>query len=89
MSRKTFDIKDLVEIVNRRLEVKDSTLNLADMPVEQVFRLAACSLLEEILHSTDNYAGFKYQSDQFTVEPWELKPNYDSTRRNYYTKDGL
>lgn len=86
MSRKTIYIKDLIAMVNRRLETKDSTLKLAleDLTPEQAFRLGSALVLEQVLHATDNYAGFKYQFDQFDEPSHILKQDFDGTRRVYY-----
>ena len=60
-SRKTIRVAELIESVNRRFETQNAVLKLDGLTPEQVFRTATLSLLEEFLHKTDNYAGYKYQ----------------------------
>lgn len=91
-ARKTIEVARLVEIVNRRLAVPDSTRYLKapgkdrDMTPEEAARMEAASLLEEILHATGNYRGFGYQTGQITryaAEPGERAEITDETRRVY------
>lgn len=84
MPRKTIEVEAIKESVNRRLQVSDSSLRLEDMTPTQAFRLGAASLLEEILHATDNYRGFNYQASEKDSETHALLPAHDDTRRIYY-----
>lgn len=52
MARKTVEVKTLVTFVNERL-----ALSSAD---SLEFRRGLCSLLEEVLHTTGNYAGYGF-----------------------------
>jgi hypothetical protein len=55
--RKTIDVADIVDMVNRRLE------QLSYSPSE---RYAFAALLEEILHQTGNYKGYVcFQDEDF------------------------
>jgi len=88
MARKTINVKDLVEELNRRLTV----------PGLGVFeREAVCSVIEHVLLSTDQYAGFSYQPSEWDEAPTQtadgktvvlpfLKPpgKRDEYRRIYY-----
>jgi len=49
--RKTFKVLDLVNSVNERLRVSTCSPEA---------RHGMCSLVEEVLHSTGNYDGFRY-----------------------------
>lgn len=69
MSRRTHDVRTLIEHAN--LCLKNSK------PEEREYRRGVVSLLEFVLHATDNYTGFGY------LEPWE-EGKTDETRRSYY-----
>jgi hypothetical protein len=92
MARKTIEVAQILEWVNTRLEIPDSThkvqLTWSDKPItpEQAFRLGVASLLEQILHATDTYAGFGYtKTRDETVSSGVIKHvPVDETRRNYY-----
>lgn len=52
MSRKTFNVSDLVDTVNAML--KNSDPDRADI------RQGAMNVLEQVLHDSGNYKGFRY-----------------------------
>lgn len=90
MSRRTIPVAQVVEWVNTRLDGADSTLALTDsagkeLTAEQAFRLGAASLLETILHATDNYRGYNFLPDKGITWDGDNKPTFvDETRRFYY-----
>ena len=77
-NRKTFEVRKLVEEVNRRLAL--STCSDAE-------RLTLCSLLERILFDTNNYAGFGYL-DLPNGGPFVPGVTNES-RRHYFLRRGL
>lgn len=83
MARKTIDVRTLIEWVNTRCATPDSTLHLGSITPEQAFRLGAASLLEQVLHATDTYAGFGYNDTEWDAEKNRLRDHYDETRRHY------
>lgn len=80
--RKTVEVKQLIEWVNTRLAVADSTSRLDGLSPEQAYRLGVASLLEQVLHATGTYQGFSYQASELT-EDYVLRDDYDDTRRCY------
>ena len=68
MKRKTVDVAYLKAFANNMLEGAD--------PLQKEVRLGVSVMLEEVLHRTGNYKGFRY------VNLGE--PNFDSTRRMYF-----
>jgi hypothetical protein len=84
MARKTIDVATVVEWANTRLAIPDSTHRLEVENTEQAFRLGVSSLLEQILHNTDNYNGFQYVDvDGKLVYPFK-RGETDETRKRYY-----
>lgn len=88
MPRKTFNVDELRDRVNRMLETPDSSLYLKapgtdrEMTPAEAFRMGLCSVIEGILHETGNYKGFGYHG--MIERPglaWEIP---DETRRVYY-----
>jgi hypothetical protein len=91
MPRKTTSVAEVLERVNTALQSPESMLRLTDMhnePLspEQAYRLGMAMVLEQILHSTGNYAGFRYQDVDHTVDPPVIP---DETRRQYYPARSL
>ena len=84
-SRKTISVAELVDQVNVRLAIKDSTYYMIDGDTpQQVARNAQTSLIEWVLMRTDNYKGFRFLPDQFDEPAHILKQDCDNTRRKYY-----
>lgn len=83
MVRKTVEVEQVRGWVNDALRLPDSVYHMdPDMTIEQAFRLGACSLLEQILHATGNYKGFRdLPYDEARHRP-DAGPDY--TRRYYY-----
>lgn len=80
--RKTIDVVDVVEIANRMLRAEASTKGQ---------REGVISLVESILHATENYRGYNYQNsehavpgDPVAVGTTRLRVGFDETRRFYY-----
>ena len=71
-TRKTIKVIEIKDEVNRMLN--ESTC-------DTITRYGMCAVLEEILHSTNNYKGFGYLSMK---HPGFGKPGHDDTRRCYY-----
>ena len=53
MSRKTVDVLTLLEWANKNLERDDEYATVE-------FKSAMCSMIEMVLHETDNYEGFMF-----------------------------
>lgn len=67
-SRKTVEVRKLIENVNYRLKHSKCT---------DAERLAMASVLEFALHETDTYVGFRYLNEPGTAD-------YNESRREYY-----
>jgi hypothetical protein len=78
MARKTVEVQGLKELTNRHLALRDDKVSTP------ASRQAVSSILEAVLHQTDNYKGFKYRLSEWDVEAQELREGYDDTRREYY-----
>lgn len=81
MPRKTVDVASVVSIANRVLAAEGST------PEE---RRAVAHMVEQVLHGTGNYRGFRYLASEYAAEgePWAegttyLRVGFDNTRREY------
>lgn len=72
-SRKTFEVRKLVENINYRL--KHSKCSDAE-------RMSMVSVLEFVLHETGNYAGYGHLSPAGT-------PDHNESRREYFLHRGL
>lgn len=89
-ARKTVDVADIRERVNRMLQTPDSSLWLKapgkdrELTPAEALRMGAIGVLESILHSTGNYRGYGYQDGQITRIPGERVEVKDETRRVYY-----
>ena len=70
-ARKTIKVADVVVEVNRMLD--ESTC-------ESSIRLGMISVLEMVLHRTNNYRGFSYLS---LHHPGLDQPGHDDSRRRY------
>lgn len=77
MARKTVDVLEAKKNANLLLGLKGEEFT-------PEFRQGVMSTIEAILHSTDNYKGFKYRLSEWDVEAQELREGYDDTRREYY-----
>ena len=92
MPRKTYAVSDLLARLNRMLTTPESSLYLKcpgkdrEMTPAEAFRMGMISIVESVLHETDNYKGFGYQGDVMREVhdgpfQWEIT---DETRRVYY-----
>ena len=52
-SRKTISVEFLLEYANSQLERQDSDATMD-------FKSGVCAMIERVLHSTDNYNGFRF-----------------------------
>ena len=68
MKRKTIDVNYLKAFANNMLAGAD--------PMQKEVRLGVSVMIEDILHRTGNYQGFRYLN-------WGAD-DYDSTRRVYF-----
>ena len=92
MSRKTFDVRKFVDLINRQLAVCSGSADI---------RLGVISVAEQVLSETDNYKGFRYLhqnemefhnqlpgingNSYDDILPFEERfVNTDNTRRSYY-----
>jgi hypothetical protein len=74
MPRHTIAIDQVRRWVNHLLATPDSShTGLSNLTPEQAFRLGAATLLEQMLHTTGTYAGYREDNDG------------DRTRRTYFT----
>lgn len=76
--RKTVPVRELKDMVNYHLGIKDEKLSTPES------RRAMASLLESVLMRANCYRGFKYRLSEWDVERHELRAGYDDTRREYY-----
>lgn len=72
MGRKTIDVEYMKAFANSMLAGTD--------PKQKDVRLGVSLMLEEILHRTGNYKGFKYNDYDARIE----SPNFDDTQRTYF-----
>ena len=56
MSRKTVNVLTLLEWANKNLKRDDEYATVE-------FKAAMCSMIEMVLHETDNYAGFMFHDN--------------------------
>ena len=56
MSRKTVNVLTLLEWANKNLKRKDEFATVD-------FKAGICSMIEMVLHESDNYAGFGFQDN--------------------------
>ena len=93
MPRKTIAVDQIRAFANKKLAMPNSHSALFDrITPEQAFRRGIASLLEQILHTTDNYKGFNYQDSELNPDRTfdsdsdapTLREGYDETRRIYY-----
>lgn len=83
MARKTYSVSDLRDKVNNMLahsHANSADLNGSLAVAEVGSRLALCTLLESVLHDTDNYRGFRYLDGAENVR----LDNYDESARHYF-----
>jgi hypothetical protein len=76
MTRKTFEVSNVLETVNGYLAAPDSTPD---------GREAVASMLESILFETGNYAGFRYL-EQEMHDDGTVKTLGCGSRRKYFSK---
>ena len=85
--RKTIVVKDLKERVNRALtDAADLQDELHGVAGAQTFRRGMAVVLEDVLHTTGNYNGFRYTDPKAerNDEGYLIDGTYDETRREYY-----
>jgi hypothetical protein len=78
MARKTIPVADLVNKVNGMIAY--SAEHHPDTAVQN--RYALCTLIESVLHDTDNYRGFRFLAAPNDV----IADKYDDSARKYYCK---
>lgn len=85
MARKSIKVADVLRMVNIRMGVPDrATSGLDKLTPHQAYRQGIADLLGNILHNTDNYAGFGYVGpDGKPVERY-VAGETDESRRVYY-----
>jgi hypothetical protein len=76
-TRKTIEIKKMLEVGNRMLAYSKSTVESRD---------ALCVLMESMLHCAEAYAGFRYLEYSSALD--NIK-TIDKSRREYYLHRGL
>lgn len=76
MARKTVDVQAVKDLANGMLA---STAVFLDPS----YRNGVIGMVESVLHSTDNYRGFKYLPSEWDEETQSLRVGYDATRREY------
>ena len=73
MSRKTVNVLTLLEWANKNLKRKDEFATVD-------FKSGICSMIEMVLHETDNYAGFHFNDNTIDNHTGTL----DYYTRTYY-----
>jgi hypothetical protein len=58
-------IADLIEQTNRLLTTDFCPIKNASADVAKAFRLGLCVTLENVLHATNSYAGYMYQTHPY------------------------
>ena len=81
MSRKTVSVVEMLEFANESLAQDYHSIE---------FKLGICSMIEKILHKSDNYNGFMFlnsaeASIDFDSETREYKPNAAYMTRKYFS----
>lgn len=83
--RKTTPVRELVDMVNYHLRLRDDKVSTPES------RRAMASLLESVLMRANCYRGFKYQLSEYDFDKINpeslaptLRPDLDETRRQYY-----
>lgn len=81
MSRKTVSVLDMLEFANESLACKDHSIE---------FKQGVCSMIEKILHKSDNYNGFMFLDQEeasviFNAETREYKQNAAHVTRKYFS----
>lgn len=91
--KKTFHINELVDFVNDSLKENnlppvitsgewtgrvDSDGNPLQVTIEDAYRIALCNVVEKILHDTQRYRGFSYDTEKFSdpMQPPPLERHY-------------
>lgn len=88
MSRKTITVEALLARANKLLN-RPEMAHLQGLTPDQAFRRGVTAMLEDFLHQTGNYQGFKYQDsevlppDERKDDGFSLRDGYDETRRIY------
>lgn len=78
MSRKTVKVAEVLRSANTRLGVPDMARpHLDKLTPHQAFRLGVASVLEDMLHASDTYAGYGYADDTY------IAGTTDETQRVY------
>ena len=80
MSRKTVSVTEMIKFANESLAQDYHSLE---------FKKGICSMIEKILHKSDNYNGFMFLDSHtagidFDAETKEYKPNYSYFTRSYF-----
>ena len=81
MSKKTVKVTEMLEFANELLAHKDNSIE---------FKEGVCSMIEKILHKSDNYNGFMFLDQNeasiiYNSETKEYKPNAAYLTRNYFS----
>lgn len=84
MPRKTYNVSDLRDKVNAMIAHThandDPDFAPWGSPLQRAQRQALCTLLESVLHETDNYKGFRSLDGHAAV----IAERYDDTARHYF-----
>jgi len=91
MARKTVNVEAVKAHANLMLSLVDGPASPASSPeFSREFRRGIISMVERVLHDTDNYKGFQYLDTEFVREELPggsrrvLREDYDATRVRYY-----
>ena len=74
MRRKTAQVSELVKQLNSNL--LNSDFQDLDRTEGVGFRQGICAAIEQILHSTGNYQGFKYIDKKDAIKPYAFGIDY-------------
>ena len=75
MSRKTIKVEDLKNQVNQMLKTSDNN---------KEYRHGLMTVLESVLHATDNYSGFRYLLENEVPEGELPGINYEVNTRGHF-----
>lgn len=84
--KKTIAVAELLATANRALTDMAETQNeIMPLPEARAFRRAIATMIEDTLHKTGNYKGFRYTDPSAKYSATGIiEGSYDDTRRAYY-----
>jgi hypothetical protein len=80
MARKTVDVAKVLRMANHALAIDISSIGATP---EEAFRIGVATILEGVLHESDNYHGYAYLDIRFENDGTSNVDSIDQTRRRY------